>query len=140
MSPRPLRQVLLACALLLPAAARADSHADYMLHCQGCHGPSGAGMEGAVPSFRGQLGRFLRVEGGREYLVRVPGTSQSELSDARIAALLNWMLREFSPGQAPEGVAPYTEEEIARIRRPPLTDVVEVRRRLIEAIAAPAPR
>jgi len=132
--------VPLACALLLPAAAAgADSRADYMLHCQGCHGPAGAGMAGAVPSFRGQLGLFLGVEGGREYLVRVPGTSQSELSDARIAALLNWMLGEFSPAEVPAGAAPYTEEEVARVRRPPLVDVVEVRRRLVEAIAS-APR
>ena len=56
---------------------------DYMLHCRGCHGPDGAGLPGAAPYFRGQLARFLSVPGGREYLVRVPGTAQSELSDAR---------------------------------------------------------
>ena len=39
------------------------------------------------------------VPGGREYLMRVPGTSQSELDDAQTAALLNWMVREFSPAE-----------------------------------------
>ena len=78
------------------AVAVADPRVDYMLNCRGCHGPDGAGAPGAAPSFRGQLAKFLWVPGGREYLVRVPGTAQSELDDARTAALLNWLLHEFS--------------------------------------------
>jgi mono/diheme cytochrome c family protein len=119
-----------------PAAAGGDGRIDYTLHCRGCHGADGAGAAEAVPSFRGQLARFLRAPGGREYLVRVPGTSQSELSDARIAALLNWMLREFSPGEMPADFTPYDEDEIARLRRPPLTDVLTVRHRLVQALEA----
>ena len=56
-----------------------------MLHCQGCHGPDGSGAPGAVPDFHNQVGKFLLVPGGREYLIRVPGVSQSELNDARVA-------------------------------------------------------
>ena len=77
-----------------------------MLHCRGCHGPDGAGAPGAAPSFRGQVAKFLCVPGGREYLVRVPGTAQSELDDARTAALLNWLLREFSPDEIPADFSP----------------------------------
>jgi hypothetical protein len=116
-------------------AAVADPSVDYVLHCRGCHGPSGNGAPGAVPSFRGELAKFLAVPGGREYLVRVPGTSQSELSDARIAALLNWMLAEFDPEHAACGFSPYSAVEVARLRRPPLVDVESVRGKLVEAIA-----
>jgi mono/diheme cytochrome c family protein len=121
-------------ALLAPAASTADPRADYMLHCQGCHGPDGGGARGSVPSFRGQLAKFLWVPAGREYLVRVPGSSQSELGDARTAALLNWLLAEFSPEQVPPDFTPYDEAEISRVRRPPLVDVEGVRRSLILAI------
>jgi mono/diheme cytochrome c family protein len=120
--------------MLLAASAAADPRTDYMLNCRGCHGPDGAGAPGAAPDLRGQLGRFLTVAGGREYLVRVPGTSQSELDDARTAALLNWMLHEFSAGEVPKGFMPYTGEEVARVRRPALADPQGARRVLLEAI------
>lgn len=121
--------------MMAPLVAGADPKEDYVLHCRGCHGPEGAGAEGAVPSFRGQVARFLAIPGGREYLVRVPGVSQSELSDARLATLLNWLVREFDAPDLPADSAPYTELEIARIRRPPLVDVESVRRRLLAGTA-----
>lgn len=126
----------LAAALALPAVSRGDPRTDYMLHCQGCHGPDGSGLRGGVPSFRGQVAKFLRVDGGREYLVRVPGTSQSELDDARTAALLNWLLSTFSPDELPPDFVPYGAAEIARLRRPPLLHVEETRRNLLLAIRA----
>ena len=43
------------------------------------------------------MGTFLTVPGGREYLVRVPGSAQSPLSDAELARVLNWMIRAFGP-------------------------------------------
>jgi hypothetical protein len=123
-------------ALIIASAALADPQTDYMLHCRGCHGPDGAGAPGAAPSFRGHVAKFLWVPGGREYLIRVPGTAQSELSDARTATLLNWIVHEFSAGEVPADFVPYTEAEITRHRRPPLTDVVVVRRDLVRAIEA----
>jgi mono/diheme cytochrome c family protein len=117
-------------------AAQADPFTDYILHCRGCHRPDGSGVAGAAPSFRGQLGKFLWVPGGREYLMRVPGTAQSELSDARTAALLNWMLHEFSAEEIPTDFVPFSEEEVAHYRRPPLTDAAARRRQLLQAIAA----
>lgn len=137
MSRRALRIGILVGALVASVAA-ADPRLDYMLHCRGCHGPDGAGAPGAAPSFRGQVAKFLWVPGGREYLIRVPGTAQSELSDARTAALLNWLVREFSAEQVPPDFVPYTQAEVARSRRPPLADVFAVRRDLLRAIAARA--
>lgn len=121
---------------LVTAVAFADPQTDYMLNCRGCHGPDGSGIVGAAPSFRGQVAKFLSVPGGREYLIRVPGTAQSELSDARTAALLNWLVREFSPHEVPADFVPFSTAEVARYRRPPLTDVGSVRRQLVDAITA----
>src|SRR4051812_12392593 len=89
--------LLVVCAALAFAdsAAFADARADYMLHCQGCHGPQGRGVASGAPAFPQQIARFVNLAGGREYLTRVPGVAQSELNDARLAAVLNWVLYEF---------------------------------------------
>jgi len=126
--------VALPLVVLLAAPAAAGPRIDYMLHCRGCHGPDGSGAPGAAPSFRSQLAKFLWVPGGREYLIRVPGTAQSELSDARTAALLNWMVRAFSAAEVPADFVPFSEVEVARQRRPPLLDVAAARRALVHAI------
>jgi mono/diheme cytochrome c family protein len=133
-----LLSLLAILAVLAATRAFADAETDYMLNCRGCHGPDGAGAPGAAPSFRGQLGRFLTVPGGREYLIRVPGTAQSELDDARTAALLNWLVRAFSAEEVPADFAPYTAAEVGPARRRPLLDVWAARRALLDAIAARA--
>ena len=108
---------------------------NYMLNCQGCHLPDGSGKPGAVPDLK-DFGRFLAVPGGREYLVRVPGSAQSPLSDADLAALLNWMLRRFGPAEVAASLEPYTAEEISAVRRPPLADVAATRARLLARLRA----
>jgi hypothetical protein len=123
---------------LLARPAHADPRVDYMLNCRGCHGPDGAGAPGAAPSFRGQVAKFLSVPGGREYLIRVPGTAQSELDDVRTAALLTWLVQEFSPGEIPVDFTPYTAAEVGPARHTPLTDVWRTRGELLRAIAAQA--
>jgi mono/diheme cytochrome c family protein len=107
-----------------------------MLQCQGCHTPDGRGVPGRVPSFKGFLGKFLQVDGGREFLVRVPGAAQSPLTDAELAALTNWMLRHFSAAELPTKFDPYGEAEVARLRSQPLVEVSAERRRLLENMAA----
>jgi hypothetical protein len=124
----------------MATSAFAGPSTDYLLQCRGCHGPDGAGAPGAAPSFRGQVGRFLSVPGGREYLIRVPGTAQSELDDAHTAALLNWLVHEFSPGEVPADFAPYTADEVGHWRRTPLIDVWATRRALVQAIEAQTSR
>jgi mono/diheme cytochrome c family protein len=107
-------------ALLAAAAAPAapPTNEDYLLHCSGCHGHDGAGVPGIVPSLS-DLAPFLATPAGRDYLVRVPGVAQSSLDDERLAALLNWVLREMS------GVAPrpaYEAREVHALRAEPLRD------------------
>ena len=130
---------LAACACLFAATARAqDPRVDYMLQCQGCHLGDGSGAPGAVPDLRGSLGRFLSVPGGREYLVRVPGAAQSPLSDQRLAAVLDWMIREFGPAEAAANLEPYRAEDVARWREDPYAEVQTVRRELLRRIEAGA--
>jgi len=109
---------------------------DYMLNCQGCHQPDGTGTEGRVPNMKDFVGYYLRVPGGRDFLVRVPGAANSPLGDAELAAVMNWVLRTFSSGQLPEDFKPYSAEEVAALRDRPLLDVSSDRRSLIARISA----
>jgi mono/diheme cytochrome c family protein len=110
---------------------------DYALHCQGCHLVDGKGLPGAVPPLAGSVALLASRPGGREYLVRVPGVAQAALGDAALAALLDWVVARFAEGDVPAGFAPYTEEEVGRWRRRPLTDVGAARSALFaEAPAA----
>jgi mono/diheme cytochrome c family protein len=129
-----LAALALAAAAAAPAAA--SPQVDYMLQCQGCHLADGSGLPGSVPALRGSVGRFLAVPGGRAYLIRVPGSSQSPLSDAQLAAVLNWIVRRFGPADAAARLEPFSAEEVARHRRPPLADVQSVRRELLAHIQA----
>ena len=108
---------------------------NYILHCQGCHLVDGAGTAGKVPALKNEVGRFLHVPGGREFLIQVPGSSQSALTDAEIAAVLNWILETFSSGQLSADFVPYTKAEISRYRQPPLTNVSAVRANLMKEIS-----
>jgi hypothetical protein len=108
---------------------------NYILHCQGCHLVDGAGTPDKVPALKNEVGRFLRVPGGREFLIQVPGSSQSALTDAEVAAVLNWILENFSSGQLPADFIPYTTLEISRYRQPPLANVSAVRAKLMEEIS-----
>lgn len=120
--------------LALCGGATADPATDYMLQCQGCHLADGSGMPGSVPALTG-VARLLAAPGGRAYLVRVPGAAQSPLDDARLARLLTWLLHRFDAEDLPADFTPYTEEEVASVRRPPLTDVADERARLLAWLA-----
>lgn len=135
-----MRGVALALGLALLTAAdsaRTETpQVDYLLQCQGCHRADGGETPGAVPALRDSVGRFLGVPGGREYLIRVPGSAQSPLDDAELAAVLNWMIERFGPAEVSASFTPFTTEEIARLRRPPLTDVANARNDLVRRMAA----
>lgn len=123
-------------ALVLAGLAGAEARADdaytlYALHCMGCHQRHGEG-HGSVPELKDFVGNFLRVPGGREFLIQVPGVAQSGLTDGEIAAVLNWTLLEFSPEELPADFVPYDAAEVARYRPGRLIDVDPVRARLIE--------
>jgi mono/diheme cytochrome c family protein len=122
----------------------------YTLNCSGCHGADGVGVpEVGIPNLK-EAGRFVRTELGREYLIQVPGLSQSRLDDATAARLLNWILRKFAVDPLPTDFTPYTAEEVSRLRTDKASDaktrrdaiLAEMRRRdLLEPgyiAAAPA--
>lgn len=123
---------LLGCA----ASANASPRTDYMLKCMGCHGPDGAEVVGKVPAFKDNVARFLSVEGGRAYLVQVPGSRQSPLPDKAVADLLNWLLPHFDAAHMPANFQPFTGDEVADLRVHRIADVVAERARLMEEIAA----
>lgn len=117
------------------ASAFADdtrARADYMIHCQGCHVQDGSGFEArGVPDMRVTIGQLLAVEGGRGFLVQVPGSSQADLSDARLAGTLNWIVSEIGGIRVPEAFAPYTADEVTALRTTRLDDVFATRAALI---------
>jgi mono/diheme cytochrome c family protein len=106
-----------------------------MMNCQGCHLPDGAGFPAHnVPAVAGNLGNFLGVDGGREFLVQVPGSAQSDLDDERLAAVLNWMLVSFSAEQLPADWQHYSAAEVHELRKTPLIEVTPLRAALMDLI------
>lgn len=121
--------------LLAATPALAASPAvDYALNCQGCHLDDGAGTPGSVPALAGSVGRFMRVQGGREYLVQVPGVATSPLDDAALAAVLNWMLERFGRPELPAKFEAYRASEVGALRQKPLTNVDRVRADLLREV------
>ena len=116
------------------AESKAKTHSArsaYILHCAGCHGMDGRGVSQAqVPDLRA-MADFLKVPGGREFLIKVPGVIGSALSDAEIAEVTNWMLIDGIGRSPPGRFQPYTEKEVREARRSPLVDVMQSRQALI---------
>ena len=106
---------------------------NYMLNCQGCHLPDGSGL-GAVPGLKDFLGNFLKVAGGREFIVQVPGAANSPLTDEELAEVMNWILHTFSQAQLPENFTPYTAEEVGNLRRDAIINIESQREKLIKRI------
>ena len=116
-------------------AGELSAEANYMIHCMGCHLADGAGNPPEVPDVRSEMGRMLAIPGGREYLVQVPGAAQAPISDAALAAVVNYMLETFSSETLPRDYRPLTAEEVAEWRRHWLPDVASVREELLAALA-----
>jgi mono/diheme cytochrome c family protein len=117
-----------------PAWAGESAQQLYTLNCWGCHRPQGEGIPGTAPPLRGAAD-FLRVPGGRAYLIEVPGVAQSPLNDQQAAAVMNWIMTNFNK-DLPRDFAPYTPDEIHRYRSERLLDVAGERKRLIAKMAA----
>ena len=118
--------------LAMCSIAAANPEIDYKLNCQGCHLPDGTGFVNKVPSFA-LLGDFLSVPGGREFLVQVPGTSQSLLSDSQAAEVLNWIVENFSD-YVPKDFRHYTAAEVGDLRSIRVLDVLAIRAQLMDKI------
>ncbi len=120
-----------------PAVATTTSaRSHYVLACAGCHGVLGHGRpEAYVPDLR-QMGDWLRVPGGRDYVISVPGMMATGLNDAQVAEVANWLLATVSRTPPPADHAPYTEAEVTRVRARPLLDVAAERQRLLQRAQA----
>ena len=116
--------LLLAVASVAVAAEPSAEHV-YLLSCAGCHKLDGTGSAN-VPTLIG-VDRLLERDGGRDYLMRVPGVAQAPLSDARLAGLLNWLLGNFG---AATPSSPFSAAEVARARIAPLDDPRQARAEL----------
>lgn len=112
---------------------------NYMIQCMGCHTPDGGGEAGHVPSVRNTLAPLAHSAAGRKFLVQVPGSAQSRLSDAELADVLNWMIDNLSAGPKSQGVTRFTANEVASYRRTPLVAVGAVRARLVAGLAVRKP-
>lgn len=124
--------------LALPAAAAPDAvraRTQYIHHCTGCHLMDGRGVPSkGIPSMRNTLDRFLQVQGGREYIVQVPGVMNSSLSDGDIANLMNWLLPYVTSDGLLQGIRPYSAEEIASLRKSRPVDFDGTRRHLVSGL------
>jgi mono/diheme cytochrome c family protein len=136
MKPRAIA-VLIATLSVASAALAGGSPAElYTLNCWGCHKPRAEGIPGTVPRLADSMANFLRVPGGREYLVEVPGVAASALSNAEIAEVLNWLLITFNQAEMPAEFKPYTAAEIAKYRPHQLIRITETRDDLVKRLKA----
>jgi mono/diheme cytochrome c family protein len=123
-----LGALMAAWLMALPAGAAGleaqgnEPRIDYLLHCGGCHGMAGHGSPPVVPSLLGESGLLAGIPGGRDYLIRVPGSAQSRLNDAALARVLTWILESFSADTLPQNFKPFTALEVARGRANILQD------------------
>jgi mono/diheme cytochrome c family protein len=130
---RTLLAVLVACGYTQVTAGSPGQ--DYMLYCMGCHGVQAQGVPGKVPALAGNLGRFMRIPEGRDYVLRVPGAANSALPDAQLAAVLNWLSTQYpAPNEA--APSPFTADEVTRSRHAPLANVLATRREVVRSLAA----
>jgi mono/diheme cytochrome c family protein len=137
-SPLP-RFVALALASVLATTATASPGQDYVLYCMGCHGPGAQGVPGKVPPLAHALGRFMRTPAGRNYILRVPGAANSVLSDAQLAAVLNWLAQTFDADELASGVPLFSAAEVTGARHSPLASVLATRREVVRDLAATGP-
>jgi mono/diheme cytochrome c family protein len=118
----------------VPVFTRPQSN--YLLSCGGCHGENGVSNSRLVPDLRDQVGFYLNLPEGREYLVRLPNVAFSIMSDQELTDVLNFMVFHIGGASVPSHSAPYTIAEVARLRKQPLNEVslVEYRNRLVDVL------
>ena len=135
MAGRLLRLAVALAAGASAAALPASPAQDYTLYCMGCHGAQAQGVPGKIPPLAGSVSLFMRTPEGRDYVLRVPGAANSALADAQLAAVLNWLAETYGAPDAPQP-APFTVDEVTRVRRTPLADVQARRREVVRLLAA----
>jgi len=121
-----LATILLA---LFALSARADAEKNYLLHCSGCHLPNGIGNPPNAPTLRDTIGKIVATPQGRDYIIRVPGSAQTPMSDQQLADVLNWMLTEFNSETLPKDFELLSVQEVSRSRGQILADPLKYRAR-----------
>ncbi len=101
----------------------------YLLACGGCHGFRGVSNSLLVPRLKDLVGFFLYTPEGRAYLPRLPNIAFADMDDRKLAAVLNFTVFELGGDSAPAGAKPYSEREVAQLRKLPLTEVALFRYR-----------
>jgi cytochrome c553 len=120
-------------------AAQASPAQDYVLNCMGCHGTHAEGVPGKVPPLANMLSRFMRTAEGRNYILRVPGAANSALSDAQLAAVLNWLAVTYNSSASTLTVEPFTSAEVAAVRHTPLVSVLATRSAVVRKLETTGP-
>lgn len=101
----------------------------YKLYCSGCHMDDGMGAKlGQIPPIPGIAGHLLRHDKGRLYVVHVPGVVNAALPSDETARLLNYMFSTWATNDLPPDWAPFTGEEVERLRAEKVHDITELRR------------
>ncbi len=126
--------LLLVTLLALAPLALADGAADYGKFCASCHGATGQGTQGVFPPIANWAGQFVKADEGRAYLshVLVFGLQGqisafgktyngfmppfAQLSNAQVAAILNYALNEWNKDLLPKDFKPFTADEVAKYR------------------------
>ena len=129
--------------LATPALAAAPAPADstppgkqlFADHCAVCHQADARGAAGFAPSLAGTLATYAKSDKGLRYMAQVPITGMSgkieteggsfigtmpslaaDLSDAEIAAALNYVLGTFNDVQGTTEASPVTPAIVAAAR------------------------
>ena len=107
-------------------------------NCVGCHQPTGLGVPGIFPKLTAHAADLYNTQGGRDYLMKVvlygvqgevliedtlyngEMPNWAHLSNAEIAAVLNYILTSWGNDELLEDYVPITFEEIEVMRRTPL--------------------
>ena len=129
--------VIVPMILIFSVSVAADPRSaaeNYVIHCQGCHGAEGQGMPPVIPKFTNELKLFLGSSEGRAYLIRVPGASMAPISDADLAEVMNWIVKNFVTGELPSGYAPYAGMWVSQHRKPALQDPAAKRVRFLSSL------
>jgi mono/diheme cytochrome c family protein len=110
----------------------------YLERCAGCHGGDGLGHTSLIPDLKGRAGYFLCSAESRDYMSRLPNIVFSRITDAEMAALLNYVTFDLGAKSAPAGARPFSAGELAAARREPLTipDLEAYRAQVIDRLIA----
>lgn len=135
--------VLVACvfasAASTPMTLAADRAARYhfLLRCSGCHGVEGEGVRtGGIPEFHNFVGAFAGDDAGRTYVLHVPGVKGANLNDTDIAAVMNYVMMTWGGTSIRGTFVPFTAEEVRQRRAVRITDVVAMRRVIVQRLTS----